>query len=129
MYLDLQGPLEPRGEETTEWCNQAGEEAQHHGMDLELGERYGAEWGGVGLHVEDRGNVTDDLLEWAHSELILRTGQRAKVLEDACELVVNSGGTRKAITSVLKLPPMKPSQVFFGDSSISLVFPKLMPKM
>jgi hypothetical protein len=49
-------------------------------MDLELRERQGAEWGRVALHVEHWGNVTDDLFEWAHGELILRTSQRAKVL-------------------------------------------------
>jgi hypothetical protein len=75
MYLNLQCPLV-----WLDQSEQSEEQAQHHGMDLELRERHSAEWGGVSLHVEDRWNVTDDLLEWAHGELILRTSQRAKVL-------------------------------------------------
>jgi hypothetical protein len=44
IYFDLQGPLQ--------WRDRSDEQAQHYGMDLELRERQGAEWGRVALHVE-----------------------------------------------------------------------------
>ena len=37
--------------------------------------------------------------------------------------------TKSAKKRELKNPPIKPSQVLFGDKSISLVFPNILPKM